>query len=340
MESTRDASSPRLLNKEHAHNERIETASSKSPAAEIPWIDAWTRWERCESLSDDADDNTVVADSPERFQFHFSTTDGTPIDIELEGYHMESQEVWCSTGLTPWMSGEHLCHLLLQNSSHVFSHVHDTHVRILELGSGLGLCGIFLYHLMLLLLSSMSARTVELYLTDGDTDTLRRLRANMHQNTVPQKDRRRIPSPPGRIECRQLLWGRDTAQQFLVQQQQESGNDHNKFDIILGSDLIYVRSMVPLLWETVDTLLATQGVFYMAYCARQTTASDPRQVCLHDILQEATAAGFVYEECSSALDSKDGKYEATGSGGARTTSNHGEPIHIHKYWKKTRGECE
>jgi len=145
-------------------------------------------------------------------------------------------------------------------------------LRVLEVGSGLGRCGLLAHQL-----SDGNATTI---LTDGDTDTLKQLRRNIKNNT-PEED--------NAISCRQLLWGEEHAKIFL---KEEEGC---KFDLILGSDLIYVTSVIRPLFETVRVLLSTTIIsgskFLMAHCARR----EGNEVDLSMVLDVATQEGFVYE---------------------------------------------
>ena len=94
-------------------------------------------------------------------------------------------------------------------------------------------------------------------MTDGDTDVLKLLRENIESNTEAKDDR---------ISCQQLLWGEEHATTFLSQQPEE-----RKFDIILGSDLIYVNSVIKPLFESVRILLRDRKdcKFIMAHCSRR-----------------------------------------------------------------------
>jgi predicted nicotinamide N-methyase len=118
---------------------------------------------------------------------------------------------------------------------------HDTEFikkkRVLELGSGLGLCGI--------LANCLDASSV--HMTDGDTATLANLRENVSRN-CPHEER---------ITCLQLMWERH--QTFLQK--------HGLFDTIIGSDIIYLEASVKKVWETVKQLLEPSGTFLLVSCS-------------------------------------------------------------------------
>lgn len=115
------------------------------------------------------------------------------------------------------------------------------------------------------------------FLTDGDTDALIHLRENVKINTVKERG--------DDITCHQLLWGSDTSKKFL-----EKHARGQKFDILLASDIIYVKSIIAPLWETVQTLLTKEnGIFVMAFAKRRVPVS------IEFVLQSAEEAGFTHE---------------------------------------------
>ena len=251
------------------------TASSAAIAAtpddETTWVDAWVRWERNsmavyndEGEDQDEDDQPLPPPTEcHRFAYPASKDGEDDIVIELKGFESESEQIWNSTGLTLWRSSQYLCDYLVENAPMLQDK------RILELGSGLGRCGILASKLVND--SKESGSTV--YLTDGDTDTLLQLRANIELNG---------PLP---IRCHQLLWGTETATTFL-----ERHASDEPFDIIFGSDLIYVEKVISPLFDTVATLLSTKpnSKFTMAHCCRR----QGNEVDLNMVLAAATEAGF------------------------------------------------
>lgn len=133
----------------------------------------------------------------------------------------------------------------------------------LQLGAGLGLCGILAKH--------MNASTV--ILTDGDTDTLANLRLNVNRNCVASLE------GCSAIECKQLIWGQNV-DQFI----QKSGGS---FDTILGSDVTYAEDAIEPLFQTVEQLLPAdrnRGHFLLAYTHRN--------VSIESILEIAKRSGF------------------------------------------------
>ena len=113
-------------------------------------------------------------------------------------------------------------------------------------------------------------------MTDGDTDVLKLLRSNIENNIKIKDDS---------VSCQQLLWGKEHATTFLSQQTEE-----RKFDIILGSDLIYVNSVIKPLFESVRILLRDRKdcKFIMAHCSRR----KGNEVDLSTVFNVADEFGF------------------------------------------------
>lgn len=270
-------------------------ASAAAEAAETEWVDAWVRWERNsmgtyndeEEQEDEGSSSAQLPPPTESYSFPYpnpsssSNANANDIIIELKGFHSDSEQIWNSTGLTLWRSSQHLCDYLVEHSQEL------QHKRILEIGSGLGRCGILAHKLAQ---ATEDADNVgnksAIYLTDGDTDTLMQLRANIEHNTGVNYG---SDSKNSEIVCHQLLWGKETAQKFLSRHACDE-----TFDIILGSDLIYVESVIEPLFETVQILLRCHpgGMFVMAHCSRR----QGNEVQIDMVLDAAERAGFEHEQ--------------------------------------------
>jgi hypothetical protein len=88
------------------------------------------------------------------------------------------------------------------------------------------------------------------------------------------------------VECKQLLWGKEHALQFIDQHQE-------KMDVIIGSDLLYVASVIQPLFETVLVLLKPKsGKFLMAHCCRRVG----NEATLDMALEVARELGFERKE--------------------------------------------
>jgi predicted nicotinamide N-methyase len=191
-------------------------------------------------------------DPYETFEFHFEPN----IDIILVGYKAENGQTLNSTGLTLWRASNLLCDYLMANPESVRGKL------VLELGAGLGLCGILSYYL----------HAAKVLLTDADTDTLANMRTNVNRNCCTYREN------GAKTHCKQFVWGRDLAA-FMEQ------NGRN-FDTILGSDIIYAEETIEPIFCSVSQLLSPTGQFLLAYTRRN--------VKIDLVFQEAAKHGFVW----------------------------------------------
>jgi len=322
--------------------------NNKRSSDEIRWTDDKIRWSDDEDADDDdggtratkkdttpdEDDEAALKDpfkeqdSTELFTRTFtlpaanpyhknSDDDGTKngnatkatTTIELQGYQAEADEIWKSTGLTLWRASDYLCEYLLEQPQLLLrrrnnNDNNDNNRNVLELGAGLGLVGL-LAHRILASLTDRTAgnNTSRVVLTDGDTDTLAQLRANLKRNQEYNNQQQH------RIECRQLLWGRETATKF--RNATTSTTVTNTFDVILASDIVYAAGIVEPLWETIEVLLSkpittggrttddvetttsiadiTAPCFVLAFAKRRVP------VTIDTVLEAAAAHGFSHE---------------------------------------------
>ena len=184
--------------------------------------------------------------------------------MNLVWYGSDSEQTWNSTGLTLWRSSSRLCRYLASRDGYdaltaaasassitPSGRAADDDgggLRLLELGSGLGMCGLFA-HIMLLssvggtstddaLVASEGATTatittVTTVLTDGDTDVLKLLRVNAKNNVRCIDDGNGDDDGDescddakgsSSLTCRQLLWGEERAMEFLRAEAQRRRN--------------------------------------------------------------------------------------------------------------------
>jgi predicted nicotinamide N-methyase len=153
------------------------------------------------------------------------------------------------------------------------------HQNVLELGAGLGLCGILAHHL----------QAANVVLTDGDTDALTFMRANVASNCHTSTSMDGIESSSATrkstIQCRQLVWGdKDRVDDLRRQYTEDEG-----FHLVLGSDIIYVEEILDPLFQSVQRLLAESddAQFWLAYARRN--------VKIDLVLETAARYGFTYE---------------------------------------------
>jgi predicted nicotinamide N-methyase len=198
------------------------------------WIESPEGWgpenARHQPTNDDdgeemAPNSVDLFGSDPRETFRYDRVPGTM--IVLAGYKLDSEHTDRSTGVTLWQAATLLADYLVEFPELVRNQT------VLELGAGLGLCGLVAHHLG-------AARTV---VTDGDKYALEKLRFNVQQNPVSSSCNHHHPT--GSIECRRLLWGKTVPSTKVT-----LDDDDDKFDVILGADVIYG-------WDSFEPLLDT-----------------------------------------------------------------------------------
>ena len=199
-----------------------------------------------------------------------TTTPSTTISITLIGRRADEAQLLSSTGLTLWRAAPMLCHYLISNSK-----LYVQNKTILELGAGLGLCSI--------LTAILGASTV--VISDGDSISLSNLRENVERNKhlIPNFDQK-----SQNIQCLQLRWGMNL-EEFKMKCNLPTVD--GLFEVILGSDIIYIESILQPLFLTIDTLLTSHGTFILAYARRN--------VKIDLVFEVATKYGFEWTEPTS-----------------------------------------
>ncbi|KAG1701580.1 hypothetical protein DVH05_010881 [Phytophthora capsici] len=226
--------------------------------------------ERGIAVEDDSSDMRLdiqkaldIEPKEDSFEFKFGQTEGNDdaeIIIRLNGLRRDIGQTLQSTGLTLWRAGDFLSEYMYQDRGRFAGK------SIIELGSGLGLIGILASYLT----------DKQVVITDGDDDTIELLVANCKLNGVDD-----------RVQCRKLLWGVDLDQIT------------DKFDTVLGADIIYEQEHVVSLFETAKYLLKpgrrsvedggkAASEFLLAYTKRN--------VSIDYVLDTAKSFGFEWEE--------------------------------------------
>lgn len=261
-----------------ATREQQDKRSGGGESQEVSWSDAKIRWfkdgESTQILTtpdEDAPIDLFAPDPHETFSFQFEND----ITIELSGFTYESDETWQATGVTLWRAATYLSEYMVKHQKEIFGErcsiieeEGNNNIRVLEIGAGLGLCGLLVHRLV---------DGSDVVVTDGDSDALRQLRQNIQDNQAV--DERHV------LSSQQLIWGKDTANKFLEAQQGKT------FPLIIASDVVYSPVIVQPLWETISTLLHPKGVFLMGYCTRRRV-----EVTVEGTLEAAVEAGFEYEK--------------------------------------------
>lgn len=121
---------------------------------------------------------------------------------------------------------------------------------VIELGSGVGITG---------MLCSRFCR--QILLTDHNEEVLKILRRNIELNVSSEN-----PSCCAALEAEKLEWG-NSDQINRILHKYPGG-----FELILGADICFQQSSVPLLFDTVEQLLKNRGLghckFILAYVSR------------------------------------------------------------------------
>lgn len=222
--------------------------------------------------SDNLDENEEAGDN--NFIFHlFDNPDDDPYEtkeynfsklptkeksIRLRG----QSDIQISTGLALWLGSEVLCEHLTNYPNLVKGK------KVLELGAGLGLCGI----------ASHLLGASRVLMTDGDTDVLENLRYNVTLNI-----KNCVDGEKALVSCPQLIWGTgNNAYDF-----QEV---YGKADVMIATDCVYMPQSLEPLWQSVNELLEPEGgiFLYANRCAQQ--------VDVELVKKHATSHGFTWTE--------------------------------------------
>ena len=123
-----------------------------------------------------------------------------------------------------------------------------------------------------------------MYMTDGDSPSLTRMRDNVARNVSVVPD-------CSTVHCKQLRWGQHLAE---FKKHCDLACNEGCFDTIMGSDIIYTHDILEPLFETVDFLLKRsssdkernttsggdgsanekKGIFLLAYARRNVKIDD------------------------------------------------------------------
>jgi hypothetical protein len=128
----------------------------------------------------------------------------------------------------------------------------DSPLRVLELGAGVGLLGIALAARRRDVSVLLTDPGVDVHFEDGASNTLEWLSANVHANALVTG---------GRATAGRLLWG--------CEDHIEAIDRLGRFDLILGSDLLYDPDQYVALRATLDALLVdSRSVAILGFTSR------------------------------------------------------------------------
>ncbi|XP_021277906.1 protein N-lysine methyltransferase METTL21A isoform X2 [Herrania umbratica] len=142
---------------------------------------------------------------------------------------------------------------------------------IIELGSGVGITGML-----------CSRFCHQILLTDHNDEVLKILRRNIELNTSSEN-----PSCSAALDAEKLEWGNSDHINRILHKYPGG------FDLILGADICFQQSSVPLLFDTVEQLLRNRGCghckFILAYVSRAKMMDSM-------VITEATRHGMLINE--------------------------------------------
>lgn len=181
------------------------------------------------------------------------------VNFQVRGLKRDLGQTLQSTGLTIWRASDHLNDFIHRNMD-LFRHS-----TIIELGAGLGIVSILLDKLDL-------SKTI--IASDGDDSTLKLLESNIlltKSNVVPRK----------------LVWGNGFDIESIK-------IEYNFFDMIIGADIIYEESQIPILLVTIKELLKPEGLFILAFARRN--------VPMNQVIKQAENLGLTYIILEKGID--------------------------------------
>ncbi|CAM9674853.1 unnamed protein product [Chrysoparadoxa australica] len=223
------------------------------------------------ALTDFANDNSIAlngasnvrlalqeaidAQKPREEVFSFTYGDET---VTLKGLSAELGQTLESTGLTVWRAAKELARYL---------HEHRLGLKgkqVLELGAGLGLCGI--------LCSKLVGEEGEVLITDGGEE---------FGDEALQTLEECIATNESKASLERLTWGCHL--EFM--EEHPTG-----FDLVMAADVIYEEeAIVPLLLTVCDLLKLREGSIFLLAFAR-------RNVSIDQVLEEASRRGLIWKE--------------------------------------------
>ncbi|KAM9977015.1 hypothetical protein ACTFIR_010867 [Dictyostelium discoideum] len=169
------------------------------------------------------------------------------------------------TGQVIWPSAQVLTQYIIKNQEEY------KNKKILEVGSGVGVCGLFLAKL-----------GQPCTLSDNNEIVLDLLRLNVEESTADGY----------KCDCIKLDWGnQEDMDNCLLKSKDDDNSAAGGFDMIIGSDIVYWKIGIVPLFKTVSYLLKhndDNSRFVTCYQSRSTQTDNY-------LLEQATLHGFEYE---------------------------------------------
>eukprot|EP01088_Endostelium_zonatum_P000583 TRINITY_DN10827_c0_g1_i1.p1 TRINITY_DN10827_c0_g1~~TRINITY_DN10827_c0_g1_i1.p1 ORF type:complete len:262 (-),score=58.83 TRINITY_DN10827_c0_g1_i1:25-810(-) len=159
------------------------------------------------------------------------------------------------TGQVLWPAARFLCSYL---STHGHSLVHPS-TNILELGAGVGLCG---------LLADYFNPNITV-LTEGNKEVMKILSQNVQIHLDAHH------KPNHKVQAIHLWWGEKGVGNMYKQMKasdEHTNTENIKFDLVLGSDIIFWEDYLEDLIKTVSMVMSDKGQFLCAYFSRSLNA--------------------------------------------------------------------
>ncbi|OWZ23795.1 Nicotinamide N-methyltransferase [Phytophthora megakarya] len=162
---------------------------------------------------------------------------GAHADVSVLLTYAKEEPGALQSGHYVWPAAPALCEYLTQHRDAIPSS------NVVELGAGCGLTGLVVAQLR---------PDASVIFTDHDPGVLKVIEHNAGQQE-------RVMAT---CLTQSLRWGPDGAKEIEALEKLQTGAGHAT-ELIVGSDVIYAREVVPLLFWTVDRLLSPGGVFLM-----------------------------------------------------------------------------